>query len=202
LERTLPQLTWLESTGQFSKWELQQVTSSRSKHEQSLIRRGVTREDFHRYIAFEADFESLRLLREERLSRPISVKESAKARADAIRTLINIYERGCKRLRGDVMFWEEYIAWSLAKGMRIVSGRIIARALAMFPNAVRLWIRCADWQLNVNGAPNAARALLQRAIRLNARPHLSSIEMLSLWIEYIRMELVFLERVRRRRKVL
>jgi hypothetical protein len=183
--------------------------------------------DVAAYLALEAQFDELLALRVERLPEQLPPATSAKLRAESARRSIAIYERGVIRLRGDVDFWLAYLAWARGRGMRVVAGRVAARALALFPNEHRLWIGCADDELRKSGIASA-RALLQRAIRLNTVPHersakrrrgeegiaaplvepptlrLSPKEMnlVALWVAYVRMELVFLERLRRRKAVL
>lgn len=68
------------------------------------------------------------------------------------------------------------------------------RALQLHPKTPSLYIIAASHELN-HMSPSAARALLQRGIRLNA----DSIDM---WREYVRMEMNFVEGMRRRWTVL
>lgn len=68
------------------------------------------------------------------------------------------------------------------------------RALQLHPNTPALYILAASHELSQQ-SPSAARTLLQRGIRLNS----DSVEM---WREYVRMELGFIEGVRRRWDVL
>jgi U3 small nucleolar RNA-associated protein 6 len=63
LERSLPSLDLLATSGVFSRDELRALTSQRQQHESHLIRRVALWEDFKAYIAFEEKTEKLRLLR-------------------------------------------------------------------------------------------------------------------------------------------
>jgi U3 small nucleolar RNA-associated protein 6 len=68
------------------------------------------------------------------------------------------------------------------------------RALQLHPRTPALYIIAASHELN-HMSPSAARALLQRGLRLNA----DSVDM---WKEYVRMEMGFVEGMRRRWTVL
>jgi len=70
----------------------------------------------------------------------------------------------------------------------------LCSALQLHPNVPSLYVIAASHELS-HTSPSAARALLQRGLRLNA----GSID---LWREYIRMELHFIEGMRRRWNVL
>ena len=70
----------------------------------------------------------------------------------------------------------------------------IYRALQLHPNTPALYILAASHELS-NLSPSSARTLLQRGIRLNN----DSVE---LWTEYVKMELGFVEGLRRRWDVL
>ena len=66
--------------------------------------------------------------------------------------------------------------------------------MQLHPNVPALYVLAASHELE-HLSPSAARALLQRGLRLNA----DSVEM---WREYVRMELNFVESLRRRWSVL
>lgn len=250
LERTLPSLQLCDERGIFSKdQEIRQISHRRSQFEQTLVRRHVRPDDFVRYFEYENKLDQLLHLRIAKAD--LSPKESAQLRRDSSAHIVSIFERGVKKCRYDVDLWQRYIKWASAKGMRVVVGRITARAIALHPTKMELWLSAANYELNVNHNVAGARALLQRALRASAIPHhpvraeapiapppakrlkgkgkgkgkaktvsdeseendlegeratlkLSDKEkeLVHLWIEYVRMELVFLERVRRRRFVL
>lgn len=68
------------------------------------------------------------------------------------------------------------------------------RALQLHPNKPALFILAASHELD-HHSPSAARMLLQRGIRLNP-------ESMDMWKEYVKMELGFIESLRRRWDVL
>lgn len=244
LERTLPQLRVLDEHGILTKDELRSLTSQRQSFEARLIRRKADKNDFIRYLEFEDDLHALIMLRaRERnrlaMERVKSGDEDAKSQllprsffpkqaAHSSAHCVAIFERMVLKFRWDLDAWERYISWAKKRKMRVVAGRVYARALAMHPMQPALWLSAADYELNTHADTTAARTLLQRAIRTNKlteaedgrskaqrtsrgasrvdayRWRLSSYEqdVLRLWVEYFRMELVFMERLRRRWRVI
>lgn len=259
LERTLGGLQLAAKHGLFDKGtELRAITHKRRQCEGALVRRQALASDYVRYVEYEEELERLRLLRLARLreDNDIPRQDIARMHSEATHHIVSIFERGVKRCKYDVALWQQYMAWAQRRKMRTAVSRIAARALALFPNNVQLWLTVANHELNGNMSTTTARALLLRALRLNAilhpaqvraqqeeaahaRPHKrsrkeagapqdesprkplavrtanntledtptlelapSERELVRLWIEYIRMELVFLERLRRRRAVL
>ncbi|UZJ54674.1 hypothetical protein CBS101457_003994 [Exobasidium rhododendri] len=253
MERTLPSLQLAATHGLFSKEvELRSITQRRREFENALVRRKALVADFQKYLHFEEELETLRVLRVTRLKdqNEISRQDMIKMQKEAISHMVSIYERGVKRLKFHYELWEAYIRWAHSKKMRVVVSRVSARALSLFPNRVDLWLMVANIEFNDHQSASTARALLQRGLRLNSISHPASIQvqaderpkkkfkkgrleedesikvlhispagnkaddrasmilsdkeldLVRIWIEYIRMELVFLERLRRRRNVL
>ncbi|WFD33798.1 U3 snoRNP protein [Malassezia cuniculi] len=245
LERSLPQLQLLDREGLLSKEELRSITSQRSDFEARLVRRRAEKQDFVLYLEFEENFNkfvTLRARQREREAHAYAKEHGdrskllprnffSKQAASYSATCISIYERLVRKFRWDVDSWERYLSWAQSRKMRVVTGRVYARAIALHPKVVSLWLQAADYELNDNGDTTTARSLLQRALRMNtldsdavdaresklqktssgAARAVGSISwepteyernVLRLWIEYFRMELVFIERLRRRWKVL
>ena len=79
-------------------------------------------------------------------------------------------------------------------GSRALAGRIAARAVQLHPRTPSLYVLAASHEL-AHGGMGAARVLLQRGLRLNA-------DCVDMWREYVRLELGFVEALRRRWDVL
>ncbi|PWZ03750.1 hypothetical protein BCV70DRAFT_197945 [Testicularia cyperi] len=254
LERSIPQLQLLDENGIFSKAQLRSITTQRQLFEGRLTRRGPEKEDFTRYSEFEQNLADLINTKAQRLGLPRTFFQSNSASHTG--HIISIYERMVRKFKYDVDAWFQYIGYAKSKKMRVVTGRVYARALSLHANSVPLWLSAASHELNDNSSTAAARSLLQRALRLNNLPwkpttslagpngsHKRSLEdaaadsqkrlrtdeseavaaepprqassgparlklsrretdLVRLWVEYIRMELVFIERLRRRWLVL
>lgn len=255
LERSLPQLKLLDEQGLLSKDELRSVTSQRQAFEARLIRRQAEKNDFVQYLGFEDDLNSLVLLRARERMREASAEARLPAAEHKARLLprhffskqaasysascIGIFERMVRKFRYDIDAWDRYLQWARARKMRVVAGRVYARALSLHPSHVPLWLSAADYELNGNADTTSARALLQRGLRMNPLVDPDALlahearerppkarktnqatralrdpgalrwaptdyekDVLRLWVEYFRMELVFIERLRRRWRVL
>lgn len=69
------------------------------------------------------------------------------------------------------------------------------RAIQYHPMNPSLWIMAASWEHEHNSNIAAARTLMQRAIRLMPENQL-------LWHEYFRLELIYIEKIKLRRRIL
>ncbi|KAI8975808.1 U3 small nucleolar RNA-associated protein 6-domain-containing protein [Trametes punicea] len=191
-EQMLAELKDLVQKGLFTQKEIKQIMQKRTAFETALVRRIPKKSDFLRYATYEMSLEALRRKRAERLKLPKgppSVSDYA-----LVRRQFQIFERALKKFKGDVGLWIQYIQVAKREGARALVGRITARALQLHPNVPALYVLAASHELE-HLSPSAARALLQRGLRLNS----DSVEM---WREYVRMEMNFVESLRRRWSVL
>ncbi|KZT08401.1 uncharacterized protein LAESUDRAFT_757637 [Laetiporus sulphureus 93-53] len=193
-EQMLAELKDLVQKGIFTQREVKQIMQKRTAFETALVRRIPQKNDYLRYATYEMGLEALRRKRVKRLTQgdarpPPSVSDYA-----LVRRQFHIFERALKKFKGDVALWIQYIRVAKKEGARTLVGRISARALQLHPNVPALYILAASHELE-HLSPSAARALLQRGIRLNT-------ESVELWREYVKMEMGFLENMRRRWSVL
>lgn len=163
--------------------EAKTVLHRRSELERALVRRVPHKSDFLRYIDYERSLDKLCRIR--------ATKTNTKAPHTR---QFHIFERALKKFKDDVGLWIQYIQLAENHGARSLVSRISARAIQLHPTYAPFYILAAAHELE-NGSPAAARTLLQRGIRLNE----TSID---LWREYVKMELVFVENLRRRWAVL
>ncbi|EIW83286.1 hypothetical protein CONPUDRAFT_101998 [Coniophora puteana RWD-64-598 SS2] len=191
-EQMLSELKDLVEKNIFTQAEVKQILKKRTHFETLLVRRIPRRSDFLRYAAYEMSLEQLRRKRVERLKIPKSLHSISDYAL--VRRQFQIFERALKRFKGDVGLWIQYIEVAKREGARALVGRITARALQLHPTTPSLYIMAASHELT-HLSPSAARTLLQRGLRLNA----DSVDM---WREYVRMELGFIETLRRRWQVL
>ncbi|TCD64878.1 U3 snoRNP protein [Steccherinum ochraceum] len=191
-EQMLAELKDLAEKGLFTEPEIKQIMRKRTAFETALIRRIAKKGDFLRYASYEMGLEALRRKRAERLNLPPgapSVSDYA-----LVRRQFHIFERALKKFKSDIGLWIQYIQVAKKEGARSLVGRITARAMKLHPNVPAFYILAASHELE-HLSPSAARVLLQRGIRLNG----DSVEM---WKEYVKMELGFIEGLRRRWEVL
>ncbi|TFY75773.1 hypothetical protein EWM64_g8237, partial [Hericium alpestre] len=202
-EQMLAELKDLSQKGLFTKKEIKQIMKKRTAFETSLVRRVAKKADFLRYATYEMSLEALRKKRVERLNlspSPPSISDYA-----LVRRQFYIFERALKKFKADVGLWIQYIQVAKREGARALVGRITARHHANLryinlstrtqrpaaaPEYPRVLHPRASHELE-HLSPSAARTLLQRGIRLNG-------ESVDLWREYVKMELGFVEGLRRR----
>ncbi|KAJ7594755.1 U3 small nucleolar RNA-associated protein 6-domain-containing protein [Mycena floridula] len=191
-EQMLAELKDLVEKNLFTVKETRLMLQRRTEMERSLVRRVSKKSDFLRYIEYERGMEALRRKRVERIidkKGPATVSDYA-----LVRRQFHIFERALKKFKDDVGLWIQYIELAKKEGARTLVGRVCARAIQLHPNCPGLYILAASHELQ-HASPSAARTLLQRGIRLNS----NSIE---LWREYVKMEMGFVEGLRRRWEVL
>ncbi|KAF9227279.1 hypothetical protein BS17DRAFT_878240 [Gyrodon lividus] len=188
----LAELKDLVQKNLFTQAEVKQIMKKRTQFETALVRRVAKKSDFLRYAAYEMSLEQLRRKRLQRMKLP-KIKATISDYA-LVRRQFQIFERALKRFKSDVALWIQYVQVANREGARALVGRITARALQLHPHVPSLYILAASHELS-HMSPSAARSLLQRGLRLNS----DSIDM---WREYIRMELSFIEGMRRRWNIL
>ena len=75
------------------------------------------------------------------------------------------------------------------------AAQVLTKALQLHPTASGLWSYAAAWEVEHHRNVAAARALMQRGLRMCRGDA-------QLWVEYFRLELLYAHTLRARRKVL
>ncbi|KAI3438077.1 hypothetical protein D9Q98_000519 [Chlorella vulgaris] len=192
LEEMVPELEALEQRGYFSRSEIRAIVQKRQDFEYALKRMAARKEDYLRYIAYESQLDELREAR--RISRAISGKRGL-AEWCITRRVHFIYERATRKFRGDLGLWSRWLRFCHAKRSSRQMSRTLTKALALHSGCAALWTYAAAWELEQNLNAGAARALMQRGLRMCKHAP-------ELWHEYFRMELLYALRLRERRRVL
>ncbi|KAK9727368.1 U3 snoRNP protein [Basidiobolus ranarum] len=192
LENMIPELEDLEKKKIFSKEEIRSIVKKRTNFEYSLKRRSPKKIDYLRYIEYELNLENLRKKRKLRLD--IGGKPSVSDYAGP-RRINFIFERALVKFKGDVALWLQWVDFAKKNKMNKLLSKIFARAIQLHPAKPSLWILAASWEFEDNLNTTAARILLQRGLRLNP-------ESQELWLEYFRLELVYMAKIRERRRIL
>lgn len=191
-EEMVPELQDLEKRGFFSRPELKQIAHKRTDFEYLLKRRATLREDFLRYIEYEKQVEALRVAR--RKSRKLHGKTSLSDHA-GVRRVHFIFERATRKFPSDLSFWTLWLQYCReTKSVKRVS-RVLTKALQFHPTSAGLWSHAAAWELQHHGNAAAARTLMQRGLRM-------AKDCESLWLDYFKLELTYVQRLHARRRVL
>lgn len=182
-------LSWLYSRQD----EIKAIIKQRTTFEYALARKSPKKSDFLRSIEYEMNLDSLRKKRIKRLG--IKVRKMALAAYAISRRITYLFDRFSRRFPSDVSIWVQYINYVRRQKSRKVSSKVMTRSLQLHPGDARLWILAAACEFQDNLNVVAARALMQRGLRLN-------YDSRDLWLEYFRMEMIYIEKLKLRRKIL
>ncbi|XP_073118522.1 uncharacterized protein [Henckelia pumila] len=196
LERMLDELDDLERRGLFSRREIAEIVKRRRKFEYRLKRPSPLKQDFLAYIDYEKNLESLRLLRKKSFSIKSGRKKSKKSLSDyaGVSRILETYRLATNRFKGDLELWFQYLEFCRARG----NGRMkkaLAQLVRFHPKVPGVWMYAAAWEFDQNLNVAAARSLMQNGLRVCPTSE-------ELWIEYIRMELTYLNKLKARKVAL
>ncbi|MCD7471444.1 U3 snoRNP protein [Datura stramonium] len=196
LERMLPELDDLERRGLFSRREIAEIVKQRRKFEYRLKRPSPLKQDFVSYIDYEKSLESLRLLRKKAQMKKTGDRKLKKSVSDyaGVSRIIEIYRLATNRFKGDVELWFQYLEFCRERR----NGRMkkaLAQVIRFHPKVPGVWIYAAAWEFDNNLNAAAARALMHSGLRACPTSE-------DLWVEYLRMELTYLNKLKARKVVL
>ncbi|KAJ1966722.1 U3 snoRNP protein [Dimargaris xerosporica] len=226
LEQTFEELEEYERRGIFTGPEIKSIVSKRAHFEQLVARPDPKKADYLRYIAYELNLHHLRRERvqkaknyvppppteEERAARNAAKAKGAKhsalvytfvkkqfrylknqrfmAKVGQAR-LASLFRRALRVFPEDIYLWQQYIASFQTWSPEVVQ-QVYVAAIRAHPTRPVFWLGAASWQYSVRTDVFTARSLFQRGLRLNP-------DSKHLWLEYFRMELHYVEKLRQRR---
>ncbi|KAK7396513.1 hypothetical protein VNO78_17574 [Psophocarpus tetragonolobus] len=199
LERMVDELDELEQLGLFSRCEIAEIVKQRRKFEYRLKRPSPLKQDFLAYVEYETQLDTLRKLRKKSGTREMMKqgnKKAKKSKSDfaGLRRIIEIYELALKRYKGDIDLWFRYLQFCrLRKNGRMK--KALAKVIRFHPKVPGVWIYAAAWEFDNNLNVLAARALMQEGLRVCPTSE-------DLWLEYLRMELTYLNKLKARKVAL
>uniref|UniRef100_A0A6N2KX00 U3 small nucleolar RNA-associated protein 6 N-terminal domain-containing protein n=1 Tax=Salix viminalis TaxID=40686 RepID=A0A6N2KX00_SALVM len=175
----IDELDDLERKGIFTRLEIAEIVKQRRKFEYRLKRPSPLKQDFLAYIDYETQLDSLRRLRKKSMARELE-KQGDKRRRNkkslsdfaGISRIVDIYRIAVTRFKGDLELWFRF-----------------------HPKVPGVWIYAAAWEFDHDLNVSAARALMQNGLRVC--PHSED-----LWVEYLRMELTYLNKLKERKAAL
>ncbi|KAL8461458.1 hypothetical protein ACS0TY_032796 [Phlomoides rotata] len=194
LERMLDELDDLEQRGLFSRQEIAEIVKKRRKFEYRLKRPSPLKEDFLAYIDYEKQLDALRILRIKTFDRKFGGgKQSKKTISDraAVSRILEIYRLATTRFKGDIELWFQYLEFCRARGHGRMK-KVLAQLVRFHPKVPGVWIYAAAWEFDSNLNVAAARALMQNGLRACSTSE-------DLWVEYLRMELTYLNKLKARK---
>ena len=188
LEQYVPELQEYERKEIFTRDEIISITSKRSDFEHTLNARGSKPSDYARYATYEMNLDSLRKKRCKRLG----VKGTS---FSGQRTIFFLLDRATKKFPGDMGLWMQYINFCQSEKANKKIAKVFTSVLRLKPREWGLWVLAAKHYAESQGDMNTARSYMQRGLRFCKDER-------KLWLEYLRLEMVYLAKLAARRKIL
>lgn len=165
------------------------MVKKRSDFEHKVLARGSQPADFARYAAWEISLEKLRQKRCKRLRVKGSSAHAGQAR------IFLILERATRKHFGDLGLWMCYLQYAREVKATKKFKTVLTAALRMHPTKPELWLYAARSTLEMESDMNGARSFMQRGTRFCTRSK-------ELWIEYAKLEMIYLAKISMRRRIL
>lgn len=188
LEQYVPELQEYERKEIFTRDEIRAITAKRSDFEHTLNARGSKPSDYIRYATHEMNVDSLRKKRCKRLG----VKSTT---FSGQRTIFFIMDRATRKFPGDTGLWMQYVQFCQKEKANRKLAKVFTNLLRLKPREWGLWVVAAKHYAETQGDMSTARSYLQRGLRFCKAER-------RLWMEYMRLELVYLAKLATRRKIL
>ncbi|XP_047144309.1 U3 small nucleolar RNA-associated protein 6 homolog isoform X1 [Hydra vulgaris] len=191
LESMLPELEELGKEEVFSKEEIKNIIKRRTDFEYKLQKRIVEKKDILNYLEYEMKLDKLRQIRSKRLK----LKFHNPASLSISRRLHLLFQKGLMKFGNDLQLWLQYIEFcKLNKSTHAIS-LTFGKLLQQHGKNPEVWLLAANHEFETAKNVDNARMLLQRGLRMNKTSE-------KLWQEYFRMELLHVEKIKKRRKLL
>ncbi|KGN49099.1 U3 small nucleolar RNA-associated protein 6 homolog [Cucumis sativus] len=199
LEGMVDELDDFEKRGLFSRREIAEIVKQRRKFEYRLKRPCPLKQDYLTYIDYEIQLESLRRLRKKAVARELKKqgdKKMKKSISDfaGVKRILYIYRLAVTRYKGDIDLWFRYLEFCRARKNGTMK-KVLAQLIRFHPKVPGVWIYAAAWEFDHNINVDAARSLMLSGLRVCPTSE-------DLWIEYLRMELTYLNKLKARKVAL
>ena len=188
LEQYVPELQEFQRKGIFTPAEITSIAAKRNDFEHVLNARGSKPVDYARYATYEMNLEKLRKKRSQRLG----IKTTT---FSGQRTIFFILDRATKKFPGDMGLWMQYIHFCQQEKANKKLAKVFTKVLRLKPRDWGLWVLAAKHYAEKQGDMSTARSYMQRGLRFCK-------DDVELWLEYMRLEMVYLAKLAARRKIL
>lgn len=168
--------------------EIHSISKRRSEFEHKICSRDSQASTFAHYVTYEMNLDSLRRKRVKRLG----VKFASHS---GPRRIFFIFDRATRKFPGDIGLWMQYLSYSRKQKASKKVSQILTSVLRMHPTKSELWTYAAGFAIEEHADMTEARSYLQRGLRFCK----SSQE---LWLEYFRLELIYITKITARRRIL
>ena len=106
-----------------------------------------------------------------------------------------ILDRGTRKFHGDIGLWAQYLDYSRKQKAYKKVAQIFTSLLRLHPTKPELWIYAAKYVMEDQGDITGARSYMQRGLRFCKQSK-------ELWLEYARLELIYIAKITGRREIL
>lgn len=191
----MAELQDLKKRGIFEENELKIIMRRRTDYEHRITSRTAKSTDFLSYANHEINVEKLRALRLKRLRKGGSITGSGVSDWAGSRRISFILDRATKKFPRNLSLWIRLIEYAKEQNSPNVVNKSMSSMLKFHPTNPEVWVFVAKYQAENNASIQEARAVLQRGLRFNA-------DSSYLWLEYMRLELIYAAKILARRKLL
>ena len=192
MEEMINEVEQMERVNLLAGDEVKELLRKRKQFEYKLQKRSKSKDDFLEYIQYESNL--LRLLAMRRESTGYKHKQGEIE--GSIRTRINkLFKIMEHRNQSDVAIWLSHIQFLRSVGWDEAVSRMYLRMLQVHSDKPGLWVEAASWEFETCGNAENARKILLRGLRF----------LPGSWIlqrEYVKMELLYVEQLRKRKEIL
>ncbi|XP_065846772.1 U3 small nucleolar RNA-associated protein 6 homolog isoform X2 [Oscarella lobularis] len=193
LEALVDELSDFERVGLFTKQEIRAIASKRRTFEYGINKRVAKKQDFLEYIQYEINLDCLQRRRRKTLG--IRLDPKRKSNFTTVRHIHQLFQLATKKFKADVNLWIQHAQYCHKEGSHRKLSQVYGSALQYHPRNSGLWIAAAKAEFEVNKNVSAARNVMLKGLRLNP-------ESKYLWWEYFRFEMLYVDKIRKRRRVL
>nr|POE48648.1 u3 small nucleolar rna-associated protein 6 [Quercus suber] len=188
LERYVPELQEYEQKQIFTRDQITAIAAKRSDFEHILNARGSQPADYARYATYEINLDSLRKKR----CRRLAIKSTT---FNGQRIVFFIMERAVKKFPGDTGLWMQYIKYCQQEEASKKLAKAFTSVLRLKPREWGLWVLAAKHYAETQGDMATARTYIHRGLRFCKDKR-------DLYLEYARLEMVYLAKLAARRRIL
>ena len=111
------------------------------------------------------------------------------------RRIFFILDRATRKFQGDIGLWIQYLTFARKQKSNKKASQILTNVLRLHPTKAELWIYAANYVMEERGDMTEARSHMQRGLRF-----CKGVD--KIWIEYARLELIWVTKIWARRRTL
>jgi len=183
----------VERVGILSTRETKELIKKRRNFEYKLQKRSKDKKDFLEYIQYEENLLKLIAIRRENIGYQHKKSEIEGAMRTRINKLFRILEH---RFQSDVTVWLSHLEFLQKQaGWEAAVSKVYLRMLQVHSDKPALWVAAAKYEFEEMNNPDNGRQIMLRGLRFlpSSQP---------LHLEYLKLELLYVEQLRKRAEVL